>query len=73
MQRTYSEIRKYDVFGAVKINYEFAGDINDQDFEEFKDNFLCKKEVDVPRLNNRPLGFVEQSKNTLKEWGIKWI
>lgn len=72
MKRIFEETLKYDTFGAVKIRYEFAGDVNESDFDVFKKKYLNKSEVDVPKLNNYPKTFVTQAKETLKEWGVRW-
>jgi hypothetical protein len=69
MKRQYEETRTYDIFGPVKITYEFAGDMNDGDFTVFKRDYLCKAEKKDFKLRDYPKKFRAQVDETIK--GLK--
>lgn len=68
MKRQYKETRKYDIFGEVRMTFEFMGDINDTDFKVFKRDYLCKKEKDSYTLRKYPKTFYNQAIETERRW-----
>lgn len=64
VKRNWKEERKYDIFGEVRISYEFMGDINESDFTVFLRDYLGKQEKDHYTLREYPKTFHKQCLET---------